>query len=132
VKAGRPGHEILTERPVLKLAVEADPRLARAMQTEVDFWSNLDRIRLEVYRNAAKSYARAVRTALKDAGMDLRAQHRFLVAKAEKLLPENPISEYGWNRLVCEEKNATAVGLDPTLLQWLPDVSLISAAISKF
>ncbi len=119
----RPGPEQLTQRPVLRMALDQNPLLARAVQTEVDFWSHLDRIRLRVYEQASKPYARAIRRDLKSKPTDLMTQHQILLDNAEKLLPRLPINDYGWKRMAREARDATAVGLDPQLLEYLPDVA---------
>ena len=50
-------------------------------------------------------------------------QHEILVSNAETLLPRFPIKDYGWKRMVKEARDATSVGLDPRLLECLPDVA---------
>ena len=50
----KPGPQELTQRPVLRMVLDRNPLLARAIQTEIDFWSHLDRIRLRVYEAASK------------------------------------------------------------------------------
>ena len=123
IKQVKPTENEIAQRPVLRLAAEGSPVLTRAIQTEVDFWSHLDRIRLSIYQTASKPYARTVHRVLKASNLDLAAHHRVLVQHAENLLPISPLQEYGWERLVSEARDATAVGLDPKMLDVLPTVS---------
>lgn len=120
----QPGPQELSQRPALRLALEKSPLLSRAIQTEIDFWSHLDRIRLKVYEAAAKKYARAIRKEVKSYAGDLASQHQFLVNCAAALLPQFPLNDYGWPRIVKEAMEATSIGLDPKLLEYLPDVSI--------
>jgi hypothetical protein len=52
----------------------------------------------------------------------LNAQHEQRVKIAEQYLPEHPIEDYGIDRVVAEARQATALGLDPIVLQYLPQV----------
>lgn len=117
-----PGAEQVRQRPVLQLAVDDDPVLDRAVQTEIDFWTHLDALRLKVYRDGHDRYARAlIRKAVLPSGWD--AEHQLRVKYAEDLLPERPLQEYGISRLTEEAKKATAIGIDPSILSFLPQVT---------
>ena len=125
----RPSTNELSTRPILRLALENNPLLVRGIQTEIDFWSHLDRIRLKVYEDASKLYARTIHKNLKSCAVDLTQQHIILVKWAEDLLPQSPIQDYGWTKIIKEAKDVTAIGLDPQLLDYLPDVSIHFANI---
>jgi hypothetical protein len=111
-------------RPVLRLALAKDRRLDRAVQMEVEFWSHLDRLRLKVYESQGREYALAVMKdkRLKDAA--LLEQHERRLEYAEQLLPKHPLREHEVERLIAEAREATLVGLDPALAEWLPEVEL--------
>ncbi|MFZ4695834.1 MAG: hypothetical protein ACOYMV_11970 [Verrucomicrobiia bacterium] len=115
---------LLAQRPVLRLAAERSPRLARAIQTEVDFWTHLNRLRLKIYENAARPYAAAVRDSPGASHKNLSEQHALRLAHAEKLLPTSPLHDYGVDRLIHEAQIETGQDLNPELLQHLPDARL--------
>jgi hypothetical protein len=50
------------------------------------------------------------------------AQHEQRVKFAKQYLPEHPLEDYGIDRMVDEARQATALGLDPIVLQHLPQV----------
>lgn len=78
-------------RPVLALAQQRDPLLERAVQTEIDFWSKLDRLRLRAYQQASKPYVKALRAS--ELSPDLKHEHERRVRIAEELLPQNPLDD---------------------------------------
>jgi len=117
------GEEEIRQRPVLQLAKSSSPLLDRAVQTEIEFWTHLDALRLKVYQASHESYGRALLKVAKKPPTDLIAQHQTRVELAEKLLPERPMQDYGIPRLIEEARDATAVGLDPAILQFLPQVA---------
>jgi hypothetical protein len=122
--ATRPGAREMARRPVLRLAREQSPFLARAIQTEIDFWTHIDRIRLQVYAKSADAYGRAVIRDKRAKGDGIIFQHEARVKLAEKLLPRFPLADYGVKRIIDEARDATAIGLDPELLQYLPEVTV--------
>jgi len=115
-----PPPAVIARRPVLKLALTDDPLLERAVQTEIDFWSRLDGLRLAVFRRAATEYAARVRAHPQLQDTSLAEQHAIRVALAQQCLPVDPLSDFGKNRLVEEAARATGLGLDPALLELLP------------
>ena len=117
-----PGANEIRQRPVLQLVVSKSPLLDRAVQTEIEFWTHLDALRLQVYKASHDDYGRAL-LKMKTHPGDLLAQHRLRVELAESLLPERPLQAYGVERLIEEAKQATVIGLDPTILQFLPEVT---------
>ena len=118
-----PGQAELNRRPVLKLAKMNSPLLERAIQTEVDFWTRLNELRLRIYQEQAEPYARALLKAKQAGQNDLMAQHQLRVSFAKTFLPERPLQDYGIDRLVAEARRATAIGLDPVLLRYLPETA---------
>ena len=123
-QAARPGPHEMAKRPVLHLALEESPLLARAIQTEIDFWTHLDRIRLQVYAKSAHAYGRTVSMDKRAKDGDIMSQHEARVEHAEKLLPQFPLKDYGVKRIIEEAREATAIGLDPVLLRCLPEVTI--------
>ena len=118
-----PGGEEIRKRPALQLAISKSPLLDRAVQTEIEFWTHLNTLRLQVYQASHDRYARALLKAPKRTPTDLLSQHRLRVEFAERLLPDRPLQAYGIPRLIDEAKEATAMGLDPTILRFLPEVT---------
>ncbi len=112
------------QRPALRLMVAKDPRLERAVQTEVEFWSHLDRLRLMVYEAQGREYALAVMKDRQAKDATLPEQHARRLEHAERLLPKHPLREHGMERLEAEAREATLVGLDAALAVYLPNVRL--------
>lgn len=54
-----PPPALIKRRPTLRLAMKSDPRLRTALHAEVQFWHELDRVRLGIYQHAARPYATA-------------------------------------------------------------------------
>ena len=52
----------------------------------------------------------------------LQTQHLVRVEHAERLLPVNPLSQYGLERLIAEAQTQAARFVLPGALAWLPDV----------
>lgn len=117
-----PDASMVTLRPVLALAMRDDILLERAIQTEIDFWSRLDRFRLGVYRRAASAYAARIRADERREAASLLEQHALRLTHATACLPTDPLSDYGHRRLVEEARQAAGLGLDPSLLDLLPRV----------
>jgi hypothetical protein len=109
------------QRPVLQLALEGSPLLGRGVQTEIDFWTQLDRLRLKIYENSGREFAAAVQSDVRLAKASLAVQHAVRVEHAKASLSPRPILDYGVQRLIEDAQRATLVGLDPTLERWLPD-----------
>jgi len=49
LKEQTPGPVEIKQRPVLQLAQTGSPLLDRVIQTEIEFWSHLDKLRLKIY-----------------------------------------------------------------------------------
>lgn len=120
---------LLTRRPVLQLAMEGNPLLARAVQMEVEFWSNLDRLRLKVYETRGRAYATALMRNKALKRMPLLAQHAVRLDYAERLLPKQPLREHGVKRLTAEAQHAALTGIAPALVKFLPEVQLHFAGL---
>lgn len=111
------------QRPALQLAQTDSPLLERVIQTEVEFWSHLDKIRLKIYQENHEPYGRKALKISSAKSVSLLAQHAQRVKIAEKCLPKLPLEGYGIDRMIKEARQATAVGLDPVILQFLPEVT---------
>jgi hypothetical protein len=118
-----PGRKEIGQRPVLSLAVDRSPYLDRAIRTEVEFWTHLDQARLRIYKECHGSYRRALQ-AHKDQRDDLMHQHSARIHCAQELLPTTPLQHYGIDRLIDDAKKATGIGLDPAMLDYLPDAKI--------
>ena len=114
--------DIITLRPVLGLLPAGDDRLEVALKGEIEFWNQLDRLRMRVYEHAVRPYMLAVKRDRRSHDPALRTQHLVRVEHAERLLPVNPLRQYGLERLI-DQARAQAVRFVPAgALKWLPDV----------
>jgi hypothetical protein len=118
--AARAPHGLLKRRPVLALA--QDSRLHPALHAEIQFWHELDRLRLRIYEKAVRPYRIAVQKSRLPPGAPLGVQHEVRVRCADEYLPVNPLRDYGVDRLMAEAREAVAQMLLPSAMQWLPDV----------
>lgn len=114
--------EVVTRRPVLRLLESRNPVLEVALKAEVEFWSRLDKRRLQIYRNASRAYTSAVKADPGSDGLDLRGQHQVRVEHALRLLAMNPLREHGLDRLAAEARAEVARFFPAESLEWLPDV----------
>lgn len=114
--------EMVAQRPILLLVEARDARLEVALKAEVEFWHRLDRLRLRIYRDAARSYALAVQDDPRASNPDLRVQHQARVALAVRLLAASPLPDHGIERLIAEAREETARMVPEGALGWLPDV----------
>jgi len=121
-RVARPPASLSRRRPVLGLAVSGDSRLRSVLHAEVQFWHELDRVRLGIYQRAVRLYMRAVTRARLPPEVGLVVQHETRVRCAEKHLPWNPLVDYGVMRLIEDARTAVAELVNPTALAWLPDV----------
>ena len=111
---------LLATRPVLRLVLEQDRLLERAVQTEIDFWVKLDRLRLRVFQQASKPYVKALRACSLEQG--LLQEHDRRVRVAEELLPPKPLDDDTVGSLVRQAKDEVGLGLLPELISLLPKV----------
>jgi len=115
----KPTDALLAERPILKLAQGGHPELERYLKAEIEFWKQLDELRLSAYAEAWKPYGKQLQAekGLQDA--DLEAQHERLVKIANDLLDPDPLQKVGERALVEKAKAKTQDlfrELDTTLL----------------
>ena len=61
----------------------------------------------------------------------LQTQHQALVEHAERLLPVNPLRQYGLEQLIAEAKAKAARLLPAGALDWLPDVRKCCIGLSE-
>ena len=109
-------------RPALSLLAEGDDRLEIALKAEIEFWHRLDHLRMKVYERAVRPYMLAVKgDPLCDAPSSLAEQHEARLKHAEQVLPDNPLRQFGIDRLIEEAKAKTAQMLPSGALHWLPD-----------
>lgn len=113
---------LIRMRPVLGLAAKDDPRLRAALRAEVEYWHELDRVRIGVYERAMRPYVSAIRKARIPTGAELPVQHDLRVLCAEKHLAMNPLCDYGIARMISEAHEALAHIVNPAAMAWLPDV----------
>ncbi len=110
------------QRPVLELAAHKDPRLRPALRAEMEYWHELDRVRLLVYEKAVRRYMVEVRNSRLSPHSGLPEQHDLRVRLATRHLPLNPLRDYGVSRMISEARDALAQLVQPALMAWLPDV----------
>ena len=123
--------DLFSRRPVLALAKEKHPLLFRAIQTEIDFWSNLDKKPLRIYKNAWVGYFKEVRK-IPDLELEgLKKQHTVQVDIAEKSLPPFPLQNYGIRRLFDEVRELVMGGLSRELVQYFPDTSALERHLEQ-
>lgn len=121
-QVARPPVGLIKRRPVLGLAVKGDSRLRSALYAEVQFWHELDRVRMGVYHKAVRPYMLQVKRVGQPPGAALAVQHEKRVHCAERYLPLNPLADYGIRRLIEDARAAVSELVNPTALAWLPDV----------
>jgi hypothetical protein len=114
--------EMIALRPVLGLLAQEDDRLEVALKGEIEFWNQLDRLRMRVHEHAVRPYMVAVKRDRRSDDPALRTQHLVRVEHAERLLPVNPLRQHGLERLIAEARTQAARFLLPEALEWLPDV----------
>jgi len=114
--------ETIALRPVLGLLAAGDERLELALKGEVEFWHQFDRLRMRVHEQAVRPYLLAVKCDPRSRDPALQAQHQARIAHAERLLPVNPVRQYGLERLIAEAQAKAARLLPAGALDWLPDV----------
>lgn len=121
VPAKKPA-DLFEQRPVLELAANNDPRLRPALRAEVEYWHELDRLRMSIYERAVRRYMLEVRKSRLPPKSGLQVQHDLRVRCAEKYLPTNPLRDYGIIRMISEARDALAQIIQPAAMAWLPDV----------
>jgi hypothetical protein len=115
--------EVIRQRPLLRLLMADDPRLDAAVFGEIVFWQQLGRLRFQIHESVVRPYFMAVKKDRAANDLDLTVQHAIRVQHAETLLPQNPMRDYGLDRMVAEAREAALRLVAPGALDWLPDVS---------
>ncbi|HWF17683.1 MAG TPA: hypothetical protein VG754_00360 [Verrucomicrobiae bacterium] len=113
---------LIKRRPVLELAANNDPKLRPALRAEIEYWHELDRVRMNIYENAVRRYMVEVRKSHLPPSAGLPVQHDLRVRCAEKYLPENPMRDFGVTRMISEAREALSQIINPAAMEWLPDV----------
>lgn len=113
--------QMAAHRPVLRLLSTADHRLKPALFGERIFWEQLDRARIKVYERAVRPYMLAVKRDVRSHDADLMAQHQARVEYAERLLPTDPLKQYGLDRLIADAREQAEQLVASGALQWLPE-----------
>jgi hypothetical protein len=116
--------ELVHQRPALHLALEEDPRTVGALNAERKLWEELDRRRIQLLERQLRPYVSAMRKELADRELSLQEEHAVRVACASRLLPANPLKDYGLDKYISEARTSlVASGLIPESgLTWLPEV----------
>lgn len=115
---------MVVRRPVLRLVLAGEKDLlVPALSAERLFWSELDRLRIEVYRRALRPYTVAVIRSREPDGQPLRDQHENRVRCAREALRRSPLVEHGIGRHIEQARSAVARLVRPEILDWLPDIS---------
>ena len=114
--------DIITLRPVLGLLQAGDDRIEVALRGEIEFWNQLDRLRMRVYEHAVRPYMLAVKRDHRSHDPALRTQHLVRVEHAERLLPVNPLRQHGIERLIAQARTQAVRFVPAGALKWLPDV----------
>jgi len=117
----QPGY-LLKRRPVLNLAANSDPNLRAALRAEIEYWHELDWVRMRIYEQAVRRYMLEVRKSRLPPDAGLLAQHELRVRCAEKHLPMNPLHDYGLTRMISEARESLAKIIHPAAMAWLPNV----------
>ena len=112
---------MIAQRPVLKLLAAKDERLDIAIRAEVEFWKQLDHVRMRVHARAVRRYMLAVKRDKRSSASDIEVQHATRVEHAERLLPFNPLRDHGLDRLLAEAREQARRFVPPDAIQWLPD-----------
>ena len=85
------------------------------------FWSELDEIRVRIFQQHLRPYVSAVRKAT--AGrrdMSVTDSHTIRVECAEQHLPQQPLRDYGLDRMLVEARQNVAVTVGQDVIEWLP------------
>jgi hypothetical protein len=118
----KPSSHLLERRPVLALTVDSDPNLRPALRAEIEYWHELDRVRVSIFEKAVRRYMVELRKSRLPPGSGLLAQHELRVRCAEKHLPMNPLRDYGLTRMISEARESLTQIINPAAMAWLPNV----------
>lgn len=123
--------DMIALRPVLGLLAAGHERLEVALKGEIEFWYQLDRLPLRVHEHAVRPYMLAVKRDRRSNDPPLHSQHLVRVEHAERLLPANPLRQYGLERLIAEAQARAARLVAPGALDWLPDARRCFLGLSE-
>jgi hypothetical protein len=125
--------EIRAQRPALQLASNHDPRTAGALNAERRFWEELDRRRIQILERHLRPYVSAVRKARHNLQLSFQEEHLLRVTCASKLLPVNPLKDYGLRKHIDEAKEALVrSGIVPeAALTWMPEAMIYFDWLNK-
>ena len=116
-----PEAEIMRNRPALKLLGENKDRLEKALALEIEFWSRLNKLRLDIFMRAAYDYHRRLATIAEHLyGLPLAEQHATIVSIAERHLPKTPITPEIASTLYTTAAVAVSVGVEAWLAECVP------------
>jgi len=110
---------LLAERPLLKLVQDHHPDAERYLKAEIEFWTQLDDLRLTTYETAWVPYGKELEKNPKLAERSVLDQHKRLVEIADQRLDPNPLQTVGFQNLIAQAKEKTAKifhDIDLTLL----------------
>jgi hypothetical protein len=113
------GPSLISERPLLKLALSGSPEVERYIKAEKDFWSTLDDMRLKAYAKAWIPYGAEIQSIPGILHTELQEQNQALIKIAERTLDPTPLQTIGWQKIVELAKEKTVQifqNLDPNLL----------------
>jgi hypothetical protein len=117
-----PSAKLVKLRPALQLVGEQSRLLARVVRTEIEFWTELDRLRIRAFTNAVKPYAALVRGHQGLDTLSLIEQNKVRLECAERALPKSPLTAERISEMTLEAKELVGVGLSPEILDFLPAV----------
>lgn len=87
----------------------------------MQFWHELDRVRLRIYEGAVRPYLGAVRK-VQLQQMPITDQHASRIKCAERYLASEPLRDFGVERMIAEARQSLSELVNPAAMQWLPDV----------
>ncbi len=110
------------QRPLLRLAPFDEPlRVKRVLMAEQVFWSELDEIRVRIFQQHLRPYVSAVRKASAGRrGLCVADSHAIRIECAEQHLPQQPLRDYGLDRMLEQARSNVAVTVGEDVIDWLP------------
>lgn len=117
--------QLAARRPNLRLAWQNSDRLGAALETEQRFWRHFDAARWQVFAQASRAYAQAVRRHEPDQPANLLDQHGWLCRIAGDHLPGDPLGPSGIEALFDEASRRALLGYPPEFAEFLPPRSFV-------
>ncbi len=114
--------QVLYLRPLLKLApFENTLKVKRVLMGEQVFWSELDEIRVRIFQLHLRPYVSAVRRATAGRkNLSVADSHMIRLDCADRHLPQQPLREFGLERMLEEARGNVAVTVGDDVIPWLP------------